>query len=235
MRTVIFNQIGNFVVTQLKSLFPASYEEVPIKTYAVQETSTIYFITFVWQITFPIVKNCIAGLFLYLIWSWNMGNIGALQWTTPTELRWLVWNAGLEQYWGVFAPSPPTSYWWYNIQGELGDGTKVELFENGGIYSQEPNIGEDRWKKPDPYWIYLGFKNHRWFKYYEKINSHGQRETLKLHFGRWLCRESAAKYPIAKRLKRFDWYLMTERLDTQKMDGTKIPSGKSPLWSHACF
>ena len=45
-----------------------------------------------------------------------------------------------------------------------------------------------------PYSVHDSLGNHRWFKLFENgLNSHEYREELRLHFGRWLCREFNAR------------------------------------------
>ncbi len=73
-------------------------------------------------------------------------------------------------YCRMFSPRPPNVQWYYIIEGELDNGTAMELFRDEGMFKWEPNI-PIVWDKPDPY--YKSFKNHRWFKYYENgINTH---------------------------------------------------------------
>lgn len=40
----------------------------------------------------------------------------------------------------MFAPRPPDVLWWYNIEAELHDGTTAELFNDGVLFTWEPNI-----------------------------------------------------------------------------------------------
>jgi len=176
----------------------------------------------------------IGGLYLmYLIVGYNMGNIGASQqYQVAPSLRWTIWALETEQYWGVFAPRPPDSYWWYNIQGTLDNETVVELWGQAGLFTWEPNPAS--WDKPDP--LYISFKNHRWFKYFENgLNTHPANEQIRLNFGRWVCREYNARHGGDERLLKFEMWLMNERLDLAKMDGSRIFTGKRSLWNHMCY
>jgi hypothetical protein len=84
--------------------------------------------------------------------------------------------------------------------------------------------------------MYLGFKNHRWVKYYEiGFNNHGQQEKIRLHWGRWVCREFNTRYHGVQRVKSFQVWIVFETLDLDKMDGTRNPAGKSQLWNHVCY
>jgi len=171
---------------------------------------------------------------LYLVVTYNASNINAsATWRMDYRVNWVLWSLEMEQYWGVFAPRPPDSYWWYNIQGVLQSGTAVELFNNGALFTLDPNIPPS-WDKPDP--MNVAFKNHRWFKYYENgLNSHASNEVLRLNFGRWLCREYNSVHHGDDRLWKFDMWLVGDRVDMAKMDGTRLPTGRSIIWSHMCY
>jgi len=185
-----------------------------------------------WKIVRFIGKNVIALFFMYLVWSTNMGNIGAYNYTTKEKYKWIIWTAEIEQYWGVFAPSPPSSFWWYTLPGTLDNGTTVELWNNAGLFTWEPNQLD--WSKPEP--VYQSFKNHRWFKYYENgLNSHPQHEALRLNFGRWVCREYNKRHHGNERLYNFEIWMQSEHLDLKKMDGSRKYTGKTQLWNHFCF
>lgn len=102
---------------------------------------------------------------------------------------WLMLSSHLDQSWAMFAPSPPYVQWWYNIEGKLDNGTQVELFNKGALFTHVPN--EFSWEKPSVSNgdFKISFKNHRWFKYFENgYNSHATHEALRLEFGKWICR-----------------------------------------------
>lgn len=192
----------------------------------------ITIVRLIWKICKVLGKNAGASLIMFLVVTYNMGNIGRHEYSTPNSVNWMIWAFQVEQYWGVFAPRPPDSYWWYNIHGELDNGTEVELWANGGLFTWEPN--PSHWEKPNP--VYISFKNHRWFKYYENgLNTHPNNDLLRLNFGRWICREFNKRHYGPHRLWKFDIFLMNERLDTQKMDGSRIFTGKYSLWGHLCY
>jgi hypothetical protein len=55
----------------------------------------------------------------------------------------------LDQVWNMFSPRPPNLDWYYNIEGTLGNGAKVEIWGNRGIFDW--NIKPHSWEKPDIY------------------------------------------------------------------------------------
>jgi len=128
-----------------------------------------------------IVSENVIGVFVIVfILMWNFSNVGYPQFGPPQDLKPLAWVFHWDQTWSMFSPRPPNVFWSYIIQGELHNGTEVELWKNEGLFNWVPH--EMSWDKPDPFW--RSFKNHRWFKYYENgINSHPNNDQLRLHFG----------------------------------------------------
>ncbi len=55
----------------------------------------------------------------------------------------------------MFAPRPPDTWWYYNIDSTLDDGKNVELFSNEALFTHEPN--PQTWTKPDPFCILKGY------------------------------------------------------------------------------
>jgi len=155
------------------------------------------------------------------------------EYATPHSLRSALFATQLDQYWGMFAPRPPDVMWWYNIEGELHDGRSAELSYDGALFSFVPLIPHT-FDKPKSVHYSLG--NHRWFKLFENgLNSHEHREELRLHFGRWLCREFNARNFDNDRVHKFAIHWMNERIDTVKMDGTRYANPKQTLWNHLCY
>eukprot|EP01116_Phalansterium_solitarium_P022941 TRINITY_DN7784_c0_g1_i1.p1 TRINITY_DN7784_c0_g1~~TRINITY_DN7784_c0_g1_i1.p1 ORF type:complete len:858 (-),score=261.35 TRINITY_DN7784_c0_g1_i1:84-2624(-) len=169
---------------------------------------------------------------VYVIITWNASHFGWWGLRTADAARPTVFALHLDQYWGMFAPKPPDSWWYYNIEATLDNGTKLELFDDGGYrYLQgKPHS----WDKPD---FFLSFKNHRWFKYFENgYNSHPARDGIRLNFGRWLCRRWNLEYPGEQRLYTFIVHLVTERANYEEMDGfNHIPTGSGKMWEHICY
>lgn len=185
------------------------------------------------QIAGTVMSNMITGFLLYLVITWNFGNIQMYQYSTPHSLRPVLFVTQLDQYWGMFAPRPPDVMWWYNIEGELHDGRKAEISYDGALFTFEPNFPHT-FDKPQS--VHASMGNHRWFKLFENgLNSHEYREELRLHFGRWLCREYNARHSGDDRVYKFAIHWMNERVDLQKQDGTRYPNPKQTLWNHMCY
>jgi hypothetical protein len=184
-------------------------------------------------IVMGVISNMVTAFLLYLIITWNLGNIQMYQYSTPHSLRSFLYVTQLDQYWGMFAPRPPDVMWWYNIEAELHDGRKAEISYDGALFTFEPNIPHTFDK---PYSVHNSMGNHRWFKLFENgLNSHEYREDLRLNFGRWMCREYNSRHDGNDRVHKFSIHWMSERVDTQKQDGTRYPLPKQTLWNHMCY
>jgi len=156
-----------------------------------------------YRITSSLFANLFALLFLLLILSWNTGNVGFNDYSTPSDFKSIAWLLHLDQSWSMFSPRPPNVQWYYIIQSELDNGTVGELFREEGLFRWELNPMS--WSRPDPVW--RSFKNHRWFKYYENgINTHSQNELLRLNFGRYLCREYNSRHRSEDHLYKLNMY-----------------------------
>eukprot|EP01114_Cavostelium_apophysatum_P012575 TRINITY_DN2847_c0_g1_i3.p1 TRINITY_DN2847_c0_g1~~TRINITY_DN2847_c0_g1_i3.p1 ORF type:complete len:651 (+),score=125.42 TRINITY_DN2847_c0_g1_i3:132-2084(+) len=199
-----------------------------------EESFEMQVIKLTWKVLKVVSANLFALLCLVIIFGRNASSLGYYHLGTPGSLYPIMYSLHLDQYWAMFTPSPPNSWWWYNIEGELGDNTKVELWANGGVFSHIPNIPHT-FDKPPSNEVYLGFKNHRWFKFFENgYNGHSAYETMRLEFGRWICREYNAANHGDKRLWKFAVHLMSEE-DNPQHDGSRTFTGKQTLWNHLCY
>lgn len=152
----------------------------------------------------------------------------------PTA-RTFMWD----QWWAMFAPQPPSTWFWLNIEAELENGTKAELFSNGAWYRGDYNIPHT-FDKPRDDGIddgqRLSWRNHRWFKFMENGYLGGSSNPIRLSWGKWLCRQYIYKEPLGVRVKRWKMHFMGERLKPN--NGThpvREPNGKSMLWDHTCY
>lgn len=188
-----------------------------------------FLLKFLWFVS----VNSVGAVLLYMLWCVNAQAAGYPQYTTPASLHGLTWSMHFPQNWGMFSPRPPDVNWWYNIKGELDNGTFVELFSEGGLHSMEPSPYIGLTKPPS---TIKAFKNHRWFKLFEVgINSHRHADTLRLSFGRWVCREYNKRHSGKQALYKHDIHFVSERLDMQKLDGSRFPPQSSVLWRHQCY
>lgn len=202
-----------------------SHNEESLELQVIRMTSNIMIV---------IMRNIFVFICFWIVVSRNASSLGYNHMSPPNAVMPLTHFLHLDQHWAMFTPSPPNSWWWYNIEGELGDHTKVELFANGALFTHIPNIPHS-FDKPPSNRVYMGFKNHRWFKYFENgYNHHSAYETIRLEFGRWVCREFNGVHEGDKRLWKFSVHLMSE-YDNAQHDGTRTFAGKQTVWNHLCY
>jgi len=182
------------------------------------------------KIGMKVAKELCLAFLLFLVLSCNAGNLNS-SYGVPPALQPVLWVFQLDQYWGMFAPRPPDITWWYNFEGYLDDGTHAELFNNGALHTFTPNIPHT-FDKPN---VHDSIGNHRWFKLFENgLNSHSQREEIRLYFGRWFCREYNQRHP-ENRVHKYSIHFMYERLNMELMDGSRYPPARETIWNHLCY
>ena len=97
-----------------------------------------------------------AGLCLLYVFLWNVRSLDFNRYETyfSQKLNWIGEILRLDQYWNLFAPFPMSDHGWYVIPAKLGDGTEVDLFNDGAPVT---------WTKPAL--VSAAYKNDRWRKY----------------------------------------------------------------------
>ncbi|KAK5574593.1 hypothetical protein RB653_009846 [Dictyostelium firmibasis] len=171
----------------------------------------------------------IMGILFALGWNCNTVNCG-IPITLPQSMNWLVFMTRMDQMWSMFSPRPPSQHWWYTFEGELDDGTLVELWNNQGLFTWIPNVEPYTRDKPNPYPECIG--NHRWFKVYENLNSGGGFETIRMGLGKWICREYNTRHIEHERLHRFN---IVFRNEAQHLNNTRSILPDQILWQHICY
>eukprot|EP01118_Nematostelium_gracile_P009296 TRINITY_DN3120_c0_g1_i3.p1 TRINITY_DN3120_c0_g1~~TRINITY_DN3120_c0_g1_i3.p1 ORF type:complete len:210 (+),score=44.53 TRINITY_DN3120_c0_g1_i3:384-1013(+) len=142
----------------------------------------------------------ISLFFIILVFQWNLMNFGKTE--IPQKFQWLVRKFHLEQKWDMFAPDPPSQYWWYTIHGTLQNNSEIGIFEE--LFSR--NLREFSWEKPDP----MAFKSIRWYKYFDKgFNRHENKLEIRRFFVDWLRRNFEYDGHI---LSRLEIYFVQENL-----------------------
>ena len=116
----------------------------------------------------------LLAFFIFYILCWNLTTATSFTLPERTVPRTFL---GLDQYWGMFAPSPSREDGWYVIPGELRDGQKVDLMP---ITRDDYTMHPISYEKPQD--IPATYKNEHWRKYLENIYNQdhaGQRPVLR--------------------------------------------------------
>jgi hypothetical protein len=170
-----------------------------------------------------LAANLLAFFFIFYILCWNLTTVTSF--TLPERTVPLGPFLGLDQYWGMFAPSPSNEDGWYVIPGELRDGEKVDLMP---ITRDDYTMHPVSYEKPQD--IPATYKNEHWRKYLENIYNRdhaGQR----LYFGQYICRQWNAHHTGADTLETFRIIYM---LELTLPDYRQSKPEKVELWNHTC-
>jgi hypothetical protein len=171
-----------------------------------------------------LATQVLAFVFLLYVLCWNLTTVSAFP--MPERAVGLGPFLGLDQYWGMFAPSPLSQDGWYVIPGTLRDGRKVDVMT---VTRDDYRLHEVSWEKPR--YVPDTFKNEHWRKYLENIWSE-QHADQRLHFGRYICREWNARHAGAKQLMTFQ---ITYMLEETLPDYRRSAPQKTVLSEHRCF
>jgi hypothetical protein len=170
-----------------------------------------------------LATNLLAFFFVFYILCWNLTTVTSF--TLPERTVPLGTFLGLEQHWGMFAPSPSKEDGWYVIPGELRDGQKVDLMP---ITRDDYGVYPVSYEKPQD--VPATYKNEHWRKYLENIYNQDFADE-RLYFGQYICREWNARHTGAQTLETFRIVYMLEltQPDYQQSDPEKVD-----LWNHEC-
>jgi hypothetical protein len=167
--------------------------------------------------------NLLAFFFVFYILCWNLTTVTSF--TLPERVVPLGPFLGLEQYWGMFAPSPSKEDGWYVIPGELQDGQKVDLMP---ITRDDYGMHPVSYEKPQD--IPATYKNEHWRKYLENIYNQDHADQ-RLYFGQYICRQWNARHTGADTLETFRIIYMRE---VTLPDYKQSKPEKVDLWNHTC-
>lgn len=170
-----------------------------------------------------LVTNLLAFFFIFYILCWNLTTVTSF--VLPERTISLGPFLGLDQSWGMFAPSPSKEDGWYVIPGNLQDGRKVDLMP---ITRDDYDMHRVSYEKPRD--VPATYKNEHWRKYLENIYNQDH-ANQRLYFGQYICRQWNTHHTGAESLKNFRIIYMREMTlpDYQQSDPEKVD-----LWNHTC-
>src|SRR5215217_7084898 len=170
-----------------------------------------------------LATNLLAFFFIFYVLCWNLTT--ATSFTLPERIVPLGPFLGLDQYWGMFPPSPSKEDGWYVIPGELRDGQKVDLMP---ITRDDYGMHPISYEKPQD--ITATYKNEHWRKYLENIYNQDHADQ-RLYFGQYICRQWNAHHTGADTLETFRIIYM---LELTLPDYRQSKPEKVDLWNHRC-
>jgi hypothetical protein len=158
----------------------------------------------------PVVVHVIVVFLIAYVFVWNLRTVDAARYQRylPAQTDGLAVALGLEQMWGLFAPTPPHFGGWYVVEGRLRDGRSVDLWNGGRPLSfDKPELVSATYRDP------------RWRKYLMNLRQ-PQNAVFRDYLAQYLARQWDRSHPPAEQVEApaVVWYLYQETL----------PHGKAP-------
>jgi hypothetical protein len=133
-----------------------------------------------------------AGVLIYNT-SWLVPS-----WRLSDYVEFPILFVRLEQYWGMFAPSPNRDDGWYVVEGRLRDGSKIEPFrETRQVSYDKPQSAGDF------------YPNERWRRYMMNIGTRDYKD-FRLPLVRYLCSKWNATNSGPDHLEEISLFFMRE-------------------------
>jgi len=150
-----------------------------------------------------LATNLAALFFLLYIFCWNLSTVSSF--TIPERLVPLGPFLGLDQHWGMFAPSPYKEDGWFVMPGTLRGGQQVDLMP---VTRDDFRPQVVSWEKPQD--VSDTFKNEHWRKYLEKLQGDEKFVDQRLYLGGYICREWNERHTGSEQLMTFKITYMLE-------------------------
>jgi hypothetical protein len=149
-----------------------------------------------------LATNLLAFFFIFYILCWNLTTVTPF--TLPERTVPIGPFFGVDQHWGMFAPSPFKADGWYVIPAKLQDGQSVDLMPiTRDDYGMHP-VSYDK-----PASVRATYKNEHWRKYFENLYNDDHADQ-RLYFAQYVCRQWNDRHTGGETLKTFRITYMLE-------------------------
>lgn len=177
--------------------------------------------------------NLLAAFFLFYVLLWNAGTVSSF--AMPATAYTMGYFLGLDQYWTMYAPSPPREDGWWVIPGTLRNGERVDLMS---VVRGNYETSEVSFEKPED--IHRLDNNEHWRKYLEYLTTTeyintterraDQREQRE-NFSEYLCQAWNDRHSGAESLRSLEIVFMRE---TTLPDYEPSGVERITLYEHSC-
>lgn len=165
--------------------------------------------------------NIIVIEFIFLVILWNIALVPSTSFARLPVFFTMAKILRLEQYWSMFAPSPPTDDGWYVVPATLANGTTRDLF------TQRPVT----WEKPSR--ISDMYQDERWYKYMTNLWNKSD-SMYRPYFLSYLCRRWNNVHKSSEQALYIKLYFMLKKLP-QPFADPNTPTTKIFLLSQPCM
>jgi hypothetical protein len=160
---------------------------------------------------------------LVSVLAWNIITSMPEKPKVPQVIRNYVLPIRLDQYWSMFAPYPMRGDGWFVVDGKLKDGSNFDTW----------NHMPPPWDKPDNFFPL--YRSTQWRKYLTNVWVENKEDSIRLAFGKYVCREwnnLSGQKEEGKILESYQLYYMRENTP---LPGNLPEIKKVFLWNHNCF
>ena len=166
-----------------------------------------------------LATNLLAFFFIFYILCWNLTTVTPF--TLPERTVPVGPFFGIDQHWGMFAPSPFKADGWYVIPGKLKDGQSVDLMP---ITRDDYGLHPVSYDKPES--VRATYKNEHWRKYFENLYNDDNADQ-RLYFAQYVCRQWNERHTGGETLNTFRITYMLELTlpDYKQPDLEKVDMG----------
>ena len=168
------------------------------------------------------LMNLLALFFIGYVGLWNLSTIPAARIRILAPWDQIGPVLRLDQKWNMFAPYPLKEDGWFVIDGELGDGTKVDVLHG--------RMQPASYARPAS--MLSTYIDIRWRKFLMNIYPRSK-QAYRLYYGKYLCRSwNEGALPEGRRLAHFEIVFMKE---PSVLPGETSQIVRESLWQHDCF
>jgi predicted DCC family thiol-disulfide oxidoreductase YuxK len=166
------------------------------------------------------LRELLGAIILMTLVAWNLSTLKALNYDAGTFgsiARWL----HLYQEWNMFAPYPKMDNVWLEVNGELDDGTTIDVLTGSrDIFSVRDQS------------FYQSVQNEHWRKFYLNLTT---KTDYARYFGGYLCRRwNDRKYDwgTGRKLVKME---IASYSQMNLLNNEKGSINKKLTWKHWCF
>jgi hypothetical protein len=175
-----------------------------------------------------LAANLFAAACLIVVLIWNLSTISVV--SIPGVVRPFGYLLGLQQSWGMFAPSSAKITTWFIAPGVLRDGRQIDLLPS--VIHDDPHLfAEVDWGEPSDVRATFN-REERWRKVFESMIREEPDSDVLLSFGRYICRNwNGTNGGTDSQLMTFEIVRLWERT---LEDNQRGPVEQKVRWRHTC-
>lgn len=170
----------------------------------------------IWNLT--LTAAALLGL------AWNVGSspLNTSNFKLAPVLESLSYSLRFDQYWYMFAPSPPQSGGWYVMVGHLADGRDVDLWnDNKPVSFERPEL------------ISSTYRNERWRLYLTTLNLPKWRSYAR-ELAPYLCRYANELKGAPARVNSVEVFFMEQQTFVTPAEWGQHPPEKKKISDYVC-